>query len=145
MREIKFDAIYKPTGEHFVPKTLDFNNNILTGDFDLRVNDWCHFSLDGENGDAIIREYTGVTDKNGSPIYEGDIVKNIRHNQLLKVTWQEPVETTSVDGVRWMIEKPGFRFEKMGSRMAYVYNSDALEVIGNIHENPELLEVEVDA
>lgn len=31
MRIIKFDAIYKPTGEHFTPVSINFNDNTITG------------------------------------------------------------------------------------------------------------------
>ena len=63
MREIKFDAIYKPTGEHFEPYKIDFRDKSTFGNFDGKQGDWCHFSLDGRYGDAILRQYTGLKEK----------------------------------------------------------------------------------
>lgn len=100
-----------------------------------------------EQDQFIPRQFTGLHDKNGKEIYEGDIVKNHRRastfgEELLQVIWQEAVIDTAKDGVRWTSEKPGFRLIRIGRGMTTVYVSDEdLEVIGNIYENPELLEV----
>lgn len=121
MRQIKFDAIYKPTGEHFTPVTLDFNNNQVTGNFDGEENDWCYFSLDGSNGDVILREYTGLKDSKGVEIYDGDIV--IRHKNGSTI-----METVKYGNSAWLlIGKDGKTFlENL---------SNYCEVLRNIYEN----------
>ena len=121
MREIKFDAIYKPTGEHFEPYKIDFRDKSTFGNFDGKQGDWCHFSLDGRYGDAILRQYTGLKDKNGKEIYVGDIYK----------TKHEIIKTGEI--IESIEEVEDIRFDN-------VYYYDSVEVIGNIFQNPELMQ-----
>ncbi|MYL44615.1 hypothetical protein GLV94_03070 [Virgibacillus halodenitrificans] len=121
MREIKYDAIYKPTGEHFVPININFNDKSLTVNFDGKFIDWLYFSLDGKTGDVILREYTGLKDKKGKEIYEGDIVD-------VDNTWRNKVE----------FYKGCFMVDEDVLGAIHSFS----EVIGNIYVNPELLEGE---
>jgi len=76
-----------------------------------------------------LMQYTGLTDKNGVEIYEGDIVKTtIIEDVLPSGETSEYIETKIVE---WDKEQAGFAFAE-----------DSYEVIGNIYENPELLEKE---
>jgi uncharacterized phage protein (TIGR01671 family) len=122
MREIKFRVWVSAGGKYFYPHDddLQFSNGIL---------------LSLPNSD--LEQYTGLKDKNGREIYEGDIVAAPFHNSKYRVkTFNYPVVfITSHD--------PCFTFEwwKDFSRKDYRWIpllSDC-EVIGNIHENPELL------
>jgi hypothetical protein len=72
-----------------------------------------------ESAGHKIMQYTGLKDKNGKEIYEGDIVRLIYGPKFYLYT----VPDDCGCGLRWQIDESG------GEQ----------EVIGNIYENPELL------
>lgn len=77
----------------------------------------------------IIEQYTGLTDKNGKEIYEGDIVK--------MPDWQVKPK---YEKVRFAKLSCGFEPFVCGCFECIAPDGEEVEVIGNIHENPELLE-----
>ena len=83
---------------------------------------------------VVIQQYTGLKDKNGKEIYEGDIVRICY--PFKERTWIGPVVW---DKYQWTGE--GFYFSHFDSPGAlFSEGTDYIEAIGNIYENPELLE-----
>lgn len=78
---------------------------------------------------ATVGQYTGLKDKNGKRIWEGDIVTRILFDKLYQYEVVYQTGYASFDGIR----KGGF--------ISFGNDGDCFEVIGNIHDNPELLEV----
>ena len=74
-----------------------------------------------------IEQYTGAKDKNGVRIFEGDLLRDAVNNDLYKVCWDSGNLTWVVRGVL------GWSFN-----LSSLYE-DVMEVIGNIHQNKELL------
>ena len=91
------------------------------------------FGFNG-NGYFEIMQYTGLKDKNGKEIYEGDILGVSGGSGVF---WEVNWDNTKTD------LPVGFVFGSFGMRSnipQYLHPSiDRLEIIGNIYENPELL------
>ena len=88
----------------------------------------------------IIMQYTGLKDKNGREIYEGDIVKYIMTTECgcrIEEKIKEVVYNDSHCGFY-----PFYLHDKMDDDSWYQYLISDIEIIGNIYENPELLEDE---
>ncbi len=142
MREIKFRAWWKhpeynPKGEmYFVgglmfatkqegePEYDDCNTPKEVG-LMKRVNDYKIGWNDAK--ECVLMQYTGLKDKNGKEIYEGDIIR-VGNGQL-------------IEEIKWIQEKQWMTGECPFSGFV---NHDAIykkgvEIIGNIYENPTLL------
>jgi uncharacterized phage protein (TIGR01671 family) len=123
MREIKFRAWYKPKKKMYSKslESINFETKVLgvytisDGYQQLRMSDF------------EITQYTGLKDKNGREIYEGDIVQDLNGK---------------VYRIKWGINSNGFiavTNEIHGSVYSSYHLAPKTVVIGNIYENPELL------
>ena len=124
-REIKFRALdneYKKFTESFVAGNL----LLALHDEGITSEDKVRFELS---------QFTGLNDKNGTPIFEGDIVSYNRGigNWTGKrlTTIHQIIFTNEINA---FVMKDGNGYIKLRKHWNYEY-----EVLGNIYENPELL------
>lgn len=115
---------------------------------EIRIGD-IYFEHNGDiHGTAVrkvipetVGQYTDLTDKNGNKIFEGDIVKIVGDSN--NGDWKDVnyvAQIVFIDGGFCAIDGTlcNYSFRRYGlSRCGF-----DLEVVGNIHDNPELLEVE---
>ena len=105
------------------------------------------FNLGGLQEFEIIPEtvgqYTGLTDKNGKKIFEGDIVSQNRNGfETLYVTIFTDKDVGSCGCCYPSFDGIGFVFESVKGTRANVFDLYPLEVVGNIHDNKEMLKVQ---
>jgi len=83
----------------------------------------------------IPMQYTGITDENGKPIYDGDILKDDSWwwgNCAIKFIQGDVGPCTGDNVMEWRL----YNHEGDSHNL---WDGEEVEVIGNIHENPELL------
>ncbi len=95
-------------------------------------NEWDILPLENQEN-YVIQQCTGLKDKNGEFIFEGDLLHSERNDELFDpavfvIDWSE--------GIMWVDDIDP---EVLGSCPFTLHENYDYEIIGNIFENPELL------
>ena len=114
-REIKFRAF---------PKDIDHGNCMIPADHFCLGEDFQPLSDSFKEAQEhyYLMQFTGLTDKNGKDIYEGDIIKD-KQKKISQIYYDEEMA----------------KFDSYCTEKLTFNNAKEFEIIGNIHENPELL------
>lgn len=108
----------------------------------VACHDGCpYYSVDSKT----FGQYTNMDDRNGKKVFEGDILRIYKKGDGLGTYYFPPVEYPANVVVKW--DLCAWQWEVVGKERYYIHFPDAwchyeCEVIGNIYDNPELLEVE---
>ena len=130
MRNIKFRAWDKLNKNWFNPSNTNDGAG-LTFDGEIAFCSQSQFGyIDPKNKNRfIVQQFTGLLDKNGREIYEGDIV--IHENPYSTSVTKEQGEIIFDKGAFWLRNESG----------DWYFDTSPI-VIGNIFENPELCKIE---
>ena len=93
---------------------------------------------------TTVGQFTGLTDKNGNKIFEGDIIKFI-NGRLLDVRFNRETlqwELTDVGVPDWEVNHLHNTLPLSELEVETCYGEMTSEIVGNIHDNPELLKEE---
>jgi uncharacterized phage protein (TIGR01671 family) len=129
MRDIKFRAWIKPQPDYDEPGRMV--SVVMMGLPNDDGHEWEEEIFNGQrctygyDDDSILMQFTGLRDKNGKEIYEGDLVVILSYGTRSKA---------------FSVEYGEQDHEDSGKSIGFNLNPefvDAYEVIGNIYENPE--------
>ena len=130
MREILFRGKRTDNGEWvegYLYITHNGEQEISVYNEEVNIERWTH-----EVDPSTVGQYTGLNDKNGKRIFEGDVAK------VLQGKDKDIAYVGFENGAFMLYPKTGNIYER--TLWEYWYNDWDVEVIGNITDNPELLE-----
>lgn len=84
-----------------------------------------------------VGQYTGLTDKNGVKIFDGDVIRAYHNGKFMNISY------IRYDAPEYLCELiSGINIDMVDSLSDY-HDEYAIEVVGNVHDNPELIMVKL--
>lgn len=134
-RQIKFRGKRVDTAEWVIGCLVGYHQAYYDGNSNRVCIDSGILTTTEVDSDTV-GQFTGLLDKNGKEIYEGDVLKlyigNGQYELRQVYWWQGSYWTKRVKSYGWYGEEPQ-------TLSFYFTNEIKVEIYGNIHDNPELL------
>jgi len=114
------------------------SNKWLYGDIRHHKNDVCIFEQGGNKGEQVkpetIGQYTGLVDRNGLEIFEGDIIRHDGSTFIGVIEWHP-------NGYFFINDSWGKKYPRLSSykSLGDMLDYSSFVVIGNIHDDPALI------
>ncbi|MCU4984467.1 YopX family protein [Bacillus thuringiensis] len=125
MREIKVRAFDKVAEKMYDVGYIDFANEVVQ--VAMNKGGICYGTYVRRLKDVVLLQYTGLKDKNGKEIYEGDILEFSGNVVALGIVkYNENFAT----------------FQACNGNSGWLFGNESgtnIEILGNIYENPELV------
>lgn len=126
MRTIKFRGKSKRDGKWYIGNLYD--KDIYGKTHICTINRGC-LDIDPDT----VGQFTGLRDNNGLEIYEGDIICSEKYKHIHVISYDDSLGS-------FVGKTPGDRYGTFTGLMSQKWINDFdKEIIGNIHDNPELL------
>ena len=154
MREILFRGKRLDNGEWvegYLYITHNGEHEISIYNDEVNIERWTH-----DVDQSTVGQYTGLKDKNGNRIWEGDIVRytfdspddptatknglKVRTGRIFWSDWRASFAVTAGRNGSAAMNNDVTRYVRGRQIYEYVRGANTVEVIGNITDNPELLE-----
>ena len=135
MREIKFRCWDTSTEKMVKPTDVNHSDRCI-----VRPTKQGFRMLNGKESHFILMQYTGLEDKNGKEIYDGDILLYIAKKNSKKGRKKDEKHHWEIlwnENGQWDMRRKEAKLQmRLGKRMSQGID---FEIIGNIYQNPELL------
>ena len=135
MREIKFRAWDKDNKCWLTNELFEVGELFINWQTDNSGKFYIHDKTQTGHNSIILEQFTGLLDKHGKEIYEGDIIRDASSGGYTK-WWDGIVTWHNAGSVGWVAEPLPENKHRGAWGLNYNYE---YEVIGNIHQNLEII------
>jgi uncharacterized phage protein (TIGR01671 family) len=132
MREIKFRAWHKTLKTYVEVLAINFESKIVHCNHEGKLHSF-------NFGEIILEQYTGLKDKKGKEVYDGDTLAFTNKWEWYRGSTHDWYEKTLEEKTAWLAKQPTYTFNVEYDAVEG-YSSDIpehYEVIGNMHEREE--------